>query len=59
MEKAGSGKRTYEFFDEDEDESQKIDLVEIQRSLLTDLLNLKGHHVEEDEEDTDVSVGDG
>jgi len=62
MEKSGlgSGKRAYEFFDEDDDEAPKIDLVEIQRSILINLLSLKGHSViDEDEEETEVSVGDG
>lgn len=56
MEKSGSGKRAYEFFDQDDDEgaAAKLDLVEIQRSIIIDLLNLKGHHGEEDEEEADV-----
>ena len=58
-----SGKRTYEFFDEEDDDSQqgrKLDLIYIQKRILTSLLNLRGS-AEEDEDETtaEVSVGDG
>jgi len=58
-----SGKRTYEFFDEEDDDSQqgrKLDLIDIQKRILTSLLNLRGS-AEEDEDETtaEVSVGDG
>ena len=60
MDGVGSGKRTYEFFDEDEDETQRLDLIDIQKRILTSLLNLRGSgESEEDDEDTEVSVGDG
>ena len=57
-----SGKRTYEFFDEDDDEShqRKLDLIDIQKTILSKLLNLRGLAEEEDDDTiSEVSVGDG
>ena len=63
MELNNSQQRAYEFFDEDDDlasGSQRVDLIDLQRRILTSMLNLRGEAGEEDDEgETEVSVGDG
>ena len=63
MELNNSQKRAYEFFDEDDDLAsggQRLDLIDLQRRFLTSMLNLRGEAGEEDDEgETEVSVGDG
>jgi hypothetical protein len=63
MELNNSQQRAYEFFDEDDDLAsggQRLDLIDLQRRILTSMLNLRGDAGEEDDEgETEVSVGDG
>jgi hypothetical protein len=63
MELNNSQQRAYEFFDEDDDLAsggQRLDLIDLQRRILTSMLNLRGELGEEDDEgETEVSVGDG
>lgn len=47
----------FEFFEDDEDQTSHIDLIEVQKGILSNLLTLLPP--EEDEEDQEVAVGDG
>jgi len=47
---------SFEFF-EDEEEESRIDLIETQKSIFTQIFNLV--HESNDEEEQDVEVGDG
>ena len=63
MELNNSQQRAYEFFDEEDDLAsggQRVDLIDLQRRILTSMLNLRGEAGEEDDEgETEVSMGDG
>ena len=47
----------FEFFDDDEEDSSKIDLISIQRAILRNMLRL--NPFEDDEEETEVEVAGG
>lgn len=49
---------SFEFF-EDEEEDQKIDLIEIQKAMFTRILNLGNTQDTSDDDELDVEVGDG
>jgi hypothetical protein len=47
----------FEFFEDDEDHTSHIDLVEVQKGILSNMLTLVPP--DDDEEDQEVAVGDG
>lgn len=56
---------SFEFFEDDDDDHQKIDLIEIQKQSFTHIFNLglpsgiESHSHSHDDEDNEVEIGDG
>lgn len=48
---------SFEFFEDEEDDS-KLDLIEVQKSIFTDIFNLGQNNDSGDDDESDITVAD-